>query len=274
MMDIRSSQDRVLVEACCPCGLPECPPPELEYQSLDGFGKLAWESYNSVTNTFYQTYRTNYSGGGFRQRRQSQPFSAWFDVLPGGAVSMAVQELTEAPPWTGTASIVRLEPIDVAAARAAAEAALTGAIAWDVPDFSYEAKAMSSRSVVEPDFWTDTVIRLTWARYRIGVPADFSTPEAPRTRFEVEWDEVQASEEWWAWHDGGEVGEAPAPGAAVVAARSWAWDGDGGNLWSGWHDLPPPGSVGVVRVVNMTVKCWASARLGVVPTAHGDVVAV
>ena len=117
------------------------------------------------------------------------------------------------------------------------------------------------------------LVSACWARYRLGVPEDFSTSEAPRSHYEVDWDEVEASGDWWEWFDGGMEGDPPEGGPVLVASKNWLWGGDMAEPWSAWHELPPPGtSDKVIRVVNIMVKCWKSERLGVAPTSHGDVV--
>lgn len=272
-MEILTSQDRAMVSACCPCELPQCAAPRTECQSLTGRGRVAWEIWQYSTETYFQTTRSNYSDGGFRQHRMSQPFSAWFDSLPGGAVSMATEEFTEGEPRTGLIEIEHLEPIDVDAARSAAFDALAAGLDWENEEFTYGSDCASSRNDHVPYAQSDTLVGATWARYRLGVPEDFSTGDAPRSYYEVEWDEVEASEEWWEWFDNGMQGDPPEEGPSLKESRHWLWGGSVEEPWSDWFELPPPGaSEKVIRVANIMVKCWKSARLGVVPTAHGDVI--
>ena len=262
-----------MVSECCPCALPECAAPRVKCQSLAGTGQLAWVIYTYSLDTYYQTTRSDYSGGGFRQRHMSQPFNAWFTPLPAGAVSMAELQLTEGDPQTGAVTYTHSNPIDVDAARAAAFDALTAALDWENEDFSQGIRCASSRRNVEPSSTYDFLFFATWARYRIGVPEDFSTTENPRGYYEVQWDEVEASGDWWTWFDDDMYGDEPDGGPALVASKSWLWGGDMEAPWSDWHELPPPDTTGnEIRVVNMMVKCWKSVRLGVAPTAHGDVV--
>jgi hypothetical protein len=112
------------------------------------------------------------------------------------------------------------------------------------------------------------------ARYRMGVPAGYSTPEAPRSTWEMTWDEIYASDAWWAWFDGGMDGEAPDESLALVTARDWTWGGSMESPWSDWYEIPIPETPGQTRVVNVMVVCWKSTRLGYKPTAHGDQVAL
>lgn len=94
------------------------------------------------------------------------------------------------------------------------------------------------------------------SRYRFGVPVGYSTVDSPRTYYEAQWDEVFF----------------PTTGDPVlIASRSWLWGGSMESPWSSWFDLALPTECGEVRVVNLLIKCYKSARLGVKPTAVGEV---
>lgn len=112
------------------------------------------------------------------------------------------------------------------------------------------------------------------AKYRFGVPVDFSTVELPRSTWEMQWDEVTASADWWAWFDGGMTGTEPTPGPTLAASKSWTWGGDMESPWSDWHALPIPEIEGETRTANVMVRCYNSARLGSKPTASGDQIGI
>lgn len=102
----------------------------------------------------------------------------------------------------------------------------------------------------------DAIGTIGKARYRFGVPAGYSTAEVPRSYYEAQWDEVFF----------------PTTGDPVlIASQSWLWGGDMGAPWSDWFELPLLTAPGEIRVVNLLIKCYKSARLGVKPTSVGEV---
>lgn len=126
---------------------------------------------------------------------------------------------------------------------------------------------------------------VTKARYRFGVPNNFSTTEAPRSTYLVQWDEVFFPTGYDAEIDDPEVtppdplpdgwqhpqiADPDAPQPSLVASREWTWNGSMSNPWSEWFEIEIPAATGETRVVNVLVKCYQSARLGVKPTAHGN----
>jgi len=66
-------------------------------------------------------------------------------------------------------------------------------------------------------------------------------------------------------------GAEPAPIPSLIGSRSWLWGGDMEDPWSEWFVLPLLTAPGEIRVVNLRIKCYKSTRLGVVPTAIGEV---
>jgi hypothetical protein len=66
-------------------------------------------------------------------------------------------------------------------------------------------------------------------------------------------------------------GTEPTPIPSLIGSRSWLWGGDMGALWSEWFVLPLLTAPGEIRQVNLRIKCYKSTRLGVVPTAIGEV---
>jgi len=119
-----------------------------------------------------------------------------------------------------------------------------------------------------------------------------------RTLFEIQWDEVFFPAAWDAWralrttyeialaaHEAWEAdetdpkppeptipedpGEAPTPAPTLTASRSWSYAG--GADFSPWYEIEIPTVVGETRIVNTLTKCYRSARLGALPTAHGEI---
>ena len=119
-----------------------------------------------------------------------------------------------------------------------------------------------------------------------------------RTFFEIQWDEVFFPAAWDAWkalkddydlavaaHEAWEAadpetrgpeptipedpGAAPTPAPSLTASRSWSYAG--GSDFSAWHEIEIPTVVGETRIVNTLTKCYRSARLGSLPTAHGEI---
>lgn len=105
--------------------------------------------------------------------------------------------------------------------------------------------------------------------YRFGIPAGYT-----RSVWEMEWDEVAATTDWWAWYDGGMVGTEPTPGPTLAAHRTWTWAGDPDEPWSPIYDPDGIDYPGEVRPVNVLVTCYHSTRLGNIPTAYGPEVAL
>jgi len=117
-----------------------------------------------------------------------------------------------------------------------------------------------------------------------------------RSVFECQWDEVFFPAEWeaWkllydayvdavnaysAWVAAGSIGTPPvvpddpgaepSPAPSLVASRSWTYGGT--DEFSEWFEIDIPEIAGETRVVNMMVKCFRSSRLGLKPTAHGEI---
>jgi len=166
-------------------------------------------------------------------------------------------------------------------------------IAWDASDHSEPEPLKTSFDVAHAAWVT---AHAAW------VSADPETrgPEpiepTQRSVFECQWDEVFFPAEWeaWkllydayvdavnaysAWVAAGSVGTpptvpddpgaAPTPAPSLVASRSWTYGGT--DEFSSWFEIDIPEVVGETRVVNMMVKCFRSSRLGLKPTAHGEV---
>ena len=120
----------------------------------------------------------------------------------------------------------------------------------------------------EDPFTSDNLtLDATLARYRFGTPEGYD-----RSVWEMGLDEVTASQEWWDWYNAGATGIEPAPGPSLVAHRSWTWDGM--TDWSDWYQISLPGDNGEARVANVLVICYNSTRIGVLPTAYGDQIAL
>jgi hypothetical protein len=100
---------------------------------------------------------------------------------------------------------------------------------------------------------------LTKSRYKYGVPTEFTALSSNRSYYELQWDEVFFP-----------TLSSDGP-PTVVASRSWIWNGDKDNPWSDFYESSIPAVPGIIRNVNMMVKCWKSSRIGNKPTAFGEV---
>jgi hypothetical protein len=159
-------------------------------------------------------------------------------------------------------------------------AAVIAKLNTDLPavcDECYDGTDCKSSIDADPEptvaFDADIGVDAVLAGYRFGVPEDFSTTEAPRSTWEMQWDLVNASLEWWEWYDDGMTGDEPTPGPTLVSSESWTWGGDMDEPWSEWFEIPIPES-GETRVVNVMTICWRSTRIGTKPTAWGDQVEI
>jgi hypothetical protein len=106
-------------------------------------------------------------------------------------------------------------------------------------------------------------IYLTFFRYRFGIPIGYT-----RSTWEMQWDEGFFSQAWIDWDSGGKVGPEPTP-PSLLASRSWNYSG--ASDWSDWFEIESPDENGQIKVVNVMIKCWKSARLGVKPTSFGEI---
>jgi hypothetical protein len=136
---------------------------------------------------------------------------------------------------------------------------------------------------------SDIGMSITKAERRYGVPEGFSTVEAPRTVYEIQFDVGSFQPAWLAWKalaDAHEAWEAEdpetrgpepeAPGTEPtrpvrLSQESWEWGGDMEDPWSTWFTNDPPEDGGVIMDVNMMVICSKSAKRGMKPTAVGPV---
>jgi len=69
-----------------------------------------------------------------------------------------------------------------------------------------------------------------------------------------------------------EPGEEPAERPMLIAARHWLWEGDEEAQYSDWYELLPLPALGSLRIVNVLVKCYRYARVGVAPTLIGEAI--
>lgn len=312
-MKILTSQDYELIASCCSCPMPSCPEPRKECESITGHGWLQGYFNEDEPDTWN---RIRY--GKFKQQYQASNGESghWYEhvVDPMLEVVVGVVQIST-PVYTTTQGggnawglpIERIysNPMEVEAAAGAMYAMIEAAIDWDNEDMLKQAECQSTKWH-NFNWWgggpaAGADLVATHARYRFGVPEDFSTPEAPRSTWEMQWDEVFFPKEYddWAWdvhyyreavaaHEAweecealwpGQCGEEPEippdPGPApveptVVASRDWTWSGSMNEPWSPWFEIPMPEMEGELRTVNVMVKCYKSTRLGVKPTAHGE----
>lgn len=109
------------------------------------------------------------------------------------------------------------------------------------------------------------------ARFRVGVPLNYSTGPLPKTFYEVTWDTIAALKTWWNWNDGGRVGSPPAGGVVLVTPDSWQWGGSMSTQFSDWFDIPlaAASTATETRVANMRYTHFASTRFGSLPVNTG-----
>jgi hypothetical protein len=112
---------------------------------------------------------------------------------------------------------------------------------------------------------------VTKARFRVGVPVNYSTTPLPKTVYGLTWQYIAAKKTWWNWHDGGRVGTAPAGGVVLVTPDSWQWGGNMSTQFSDWFDIPLEAQAVATetRVANMQYTHYLSTRFGSLPVLTG-----
>jgi hypothetical protein len=175
---------------------------------------------------------------------------------------------------------------------------------WDAVTAEWIAWDEGGREGEEPEKTSFDVAHAAWVIAKAAW--DVADPETrgpepieptKRTFFQIQWDEVQFPADWDAWrslkdafdiataaHEAWEAedpksgpepevpedpGDAPTPGPTVIASRSWSYAG--ADDFSPWYELEVMEVEGETRVVNVMTKCYQSARLGSLPTAHGEI---
>jgi hypothetical protein len=176
---------------------------------------------------------------------------------------------------------------------------------WDAVTAEWIAWDEGGREGEEPEKTSFDVAHAAWVVAKAAW--DVADPETrgpepieptKRTFFQIQWDEVQFPAAWDAWralkdafdiataaHEAWEdedpetrgpepevpedPGDAPTPGPTVIASRSWSYAG--ADDFSPWYELEVMEVEGETRVVNVMTKCYQSARLGSLPTAHGEI---
>ena len=307
-MIIRTSQDAALV-SCCECGPPDCAEPCRECESITGIGYL----YGFVNGNLppaqwyqmlYKNLRQEYANGG---RWFTYEWNTIIEVRLGGKLVSVPMVRTDSNggPSTFAQPITNTYTGGVTFADAVTEmeTIMETALDWGDATMAKGSDCAPSRSEYYSEFTAGGNrphdFSLTFVRYRLGVPEGFSTESAPRSVFDVQWDEVFFPKEWSEWktrkdafdqavaiHAAWEAaepetrgdepdvpddpGEAPSPAPTLVASRSWSWTGSMENPWSEWLEIPMPESPGETRIVNMMVVCFHDSKRGVKPTAHGE----
>ena len=130
---------------------------------------------------------------------------------------------------------------------------------------------------------TTEEIRLTTWRgdyYKFCVPEDYSTFDAPRSVWDMQWDVGFFTSLWLDWYEGGQLGDEPIPVPHRQEQNDWVWGGSMSEPCSDVYLLPLPLDFGFedvpeldihweARRLNIMVVCWRSSAIGVKPTAHG-----
>jgi hypothetical protein len=176
---------------------------------------------------------------------------------------------------------------------------------WDAVTDAWTEWDEGGREGEEPEKTSFDVAHAAWVIAKAAWDAADPETRGPepaeptkRTFFQIQWDEVQFPSAWDAWralkdafdiataaHEVWEAedpetrgpepevpedpGDAPTPGPTVIASRSWSYAG--GDDFSPWYELEVMEVEGETRVVNVMTKCYQSARLGSLPTAHGEI---
>lgn len=176
---------------------------------------------------------------------------------------------------------------------------------WDAVTDAWTAWDEGGQVGEEPEKTSFDVAHAAWVIAKAEWDAEDPDERGPepaeptkRTFFQIQWDEVQFPAAWDAWkelqdifesatkaHEEWEAdttipkppepevpedpGEAPTPGPTVIASRSWTYEGE--SDFSSWYELAAMEVEGETRVVNIMTKCYRSARIGSLPTAHGEI---
>tara|TARA_R110000868_G_C10754724_1_gene753480 strand:+ start:159 stop:971 length:813 start_codon:yes stop_codon:yes gene_type:complete len=269
-MIIRTSQQQNLAD-CCGCEIPECEP-LVEYESC--YGTLTVSAFSghftNLAGTRYKVETTTHGNCTYVETETLNSY--YYGPLPDGTTSSDSPSTVTTGSLTGWDFTIVTTPSDpitwsswITGAKSLINSNFAGVVDADYTG-SYTYSSLSHPpSYVAPD--TSFSVSIIFARYRFSPPTGYA-----RTVWEMEWDEVAASDDWWSWYDGGMVGTEPTPGPSLVAHQTWTWDGV--SDWSAWYELPPPTSVGKTRVVNIMTICYHSTRIGVKPTSYGDEVAL
>jgi hypothetical protein len=114
-------------------------------------------------------------------------------------------------------------------------------------------------------------INIINARFRVGVPVNYSTTPLPKTVYGLTWQYIAAKKTWWNWHDGGRTGTEPAGGVVLVTPDSWQWGGNMSTQFSDWFDIPLEAQAVATetRVANMQYTHYLSTRFGSLPVNTG-----
>lgn len=303
-MKILTSQDYDRIN-CCGCGLPSCPEPRKACESLYGEGRMAGFINDNLPpeewyEQFFAQLKYQYQDAGGESGHWIQwTVEPMANIWVGGVQVQQAVSTREDGGGNGYGQPMETTysgPVTSDQAKAGMLATIQEHIDWENEEMN---KGSESSSSIES--WTQFGVGVTYARYRFGVPEGFSTPEAPRSTWEMRWDEVFFPEAYDQWvmdaanhreavaaHEAWEACEAASPGQCgeepeippdpgpapaqptVVANREWTWGGSMDAPWSPWFEIPLPEGRGQTRTVNILVKCYKSTRIGVKPTAHGE----
>lgn len=146
-----------------------------------------------------------------------------------------------------------------------------------------------------PESWVEK--NNAWFAWSIADPDDRGAePLGRRSVYECSWQEIFFPKKWDEWVDshntwetqhaaweeedpderGDEPVEPEKPTAkgdtpTLVNSRVWVYGGPGSSDYSDAFQMPPPNDLGEVRIANMKIICWKSARIGKKPSIHGEV---
>jgi hypothetical protein len=116
--------------------------------------------------------------------------------------------------------------------------------------------------------------------YKFCVPENYSTEEAPRSTWEMQWDIAFMTERWLEWYLSDRSDPEPSNYPILHSSHDWTWSGSMEDpcspiekmpspAWHGHIDDEEAAIVWIAMRINIMVVCWKSTRTGVKPTAIG-----
>lgn len=212
--------------------------------------------FNTSDSTFYLTYRTEYTGGGFRQEDWSPEFYGSVGT-GGGALSVIFSNgyiVTLGDPRTGNLSVVLSNVNDPTAALTAGRSAISAAVDWDVLGKIAGSQSSLSESGAGGGFHYQI---FRYYRFRFKMPLD-SGNYGLFTYDIIEEPEVGAP-------------------FVLLEDQTIEWTGPGADLGDNNHPswftdyiyIEPPTVIGRRYVANCRFTPFTSTRYGLKPQVFG-----
>jgi hypothetical protein len=257
-MKVKTLEDwNTLITQCnCYCGMPVCPYPELEYESIGGSSRVAGVNQTGSvgSNVIYRKARHDYSNGGFSQTYA--PDTHWTS-LGGVEITPPYVEHTSGEPRTGTVTTTYSITNDPNKSRKDGfEAIKAHRLDWDNMTKGGGPAGPRSRT----RFFTPTALGTSYTlevyfrRYRWIIPQSHEG-----SYFKIKWNVIESLD--------GKDGEPHASRKLVEIDKTWTWKGPGdpddAESWaSPWYELLPPDFPGVRYVSDVRFECYRSSRVG------------